>query len=206
MWFHTKKIRRQVCLEPDLYVATRCHAFRSSCDVALASPIEQATAAMRCLGANSPEPRRPAVPGWHVSTQKTSSYNNRTSLTSWAHRGSLSKPRKLVLSSLPSPPPPFFFFADLRPPVSVSKVACLTSLYLLSTCMYHMFRHITFLGYNHMNSRASVFSRLTAIRTHHPISHVSLSEAPSQLRNTVFPSEGLLLSGQGGCSRRPYQG
>ena len=39
MWFHTKKIRRQVCLEPDLYVATRCHAFRSSCDVALASPI-----------------------------------------------------------------------------------------------------------------------------------------------------------------------
>ena len=39
MWFHTKKIRRQVCLEPDLYVATRCHAFRSSCDVALASPM-----------------------------------------------------------------------------------------------------------------------------------------------------------------------
>ena len=41
MWFHTKKIRRQVCLdlEPDLYVATRCHAFRSRCDVALASPI-----------------------------------------------------------------------------------------------------------------------------------------------------------------------
>ena len=38
MWFHTEKIRRQVCLEPDLYVATCCHAFRSSCDVALASP------------------------------------------------------------------------------------------------------------------------------------------------------------------------
>ena len=29
--------------------------------------IEQATVAMRCLGANSPEPRRRAVPGWHVS-------------------------------------------------------------------------------------------------------------------------------------------
>ena len=43
MWFHTKKIRRQVCLEPDLYVATRCHAFRSSCDVALASPMEYRT-------------------------------------------------------------------------------------------------------------------------------------------------------------------
>ena len=39
MLFHAKKIRCQVCLEPDLYVATRCHAFRSSCDVALASPI-----------------------------------------------------------------------------------------------------------------------------------------------------------------------
>ena len=36
---YTKKIRPQVCLEPDLYVATRCHAFRSSCDVGLASPI-----------------------------------------------------------------------------------------------------------------------------------------------------------------------
>ena len=34
-----QKIRRQVCLEPDLYVATRCHAFWSSCDVALASPM-----------------------------------------------------------------------------------------------------------------------------------------------------------------------
>ena len=39
LWFHTEKIRRQVCLEPDLYVATRCHAFRSSSDVALASPM-----------------------------------------------------------------------------------------------------------------------------------------------------------------------
>ena len=46
-------------------------------------------------------------------------------------------------------------FADSRP--LVSKVACLISLYLLSTCMYHTFSHITFLGYNHMHSRASVF-------------------------------------------------
>ena len=77
---------------------------------------------------------------------------NRTSLTSRAHRGSLFKRRELVLSSLPNPPP--FFFADSRPPVS--KVACLISLYLLSTCMYHTFSHITFLDYNLMNSRASV--------------------------------------------------
>ena len=76
---------------------------------------------------------------------------NRMSLTSQAHRGPLSKRRELVLSSLPTPPP---CFADSRPPVS--KVACLISLYLLSTCKYHTFSHTTFLGYNHMKSRASV--------------------------------------------------
>ena len=38
--------------------------------------IEQATVVMQCLGDNSPEPRRRAVPGWHVSAQKTSSYCN----------------------------------------------------------------------------------------------------------------------------------
>ena len=72
-----------------------------------------------------------------------------------AHRGSLSKRRELVLSSLPTPPPTPHpvFFADSRPPIS--EVACLNSLYLLSTCLYHTFSHI-FLGYNHMNSRASV--------------------------------------------------
>ena len=53
----------------------------------------------------------------------------------------------------PSCPPSLF--ADSRPPVS--EVACLISLYLLSTCMYHTFSHITFLGYSYMHSRASVF-------------------------------------------------
>ena len=77
---------------------------------------------------------------------------NCPTMTSWAHRGSLSKRRELVLSSLPTQPSPVF--ADSRPPVS--NVTCLISLYLLSTCMYHTFSHITFLGYNHMNSRASV--------------------------------------------------
>ena len=78
---------------------------------------------------------------------------NRTFPTSRANRGSLSKRRELVLSSLPTRPPSPVF-AGSRPPVS--NVACLVSLYLLSTCMYHSFSHITFLGYNHMNSRASV--------------------------------------------------
>ena len=126
--------------------------------------IEQATVAMRCHGANSPEPRRRAVPRSDTSALRAANtsalraadqqLHNRTSLTSWAHRGSLSKRREFVLSSLPTPPPPPLF-ADSRPPVS--KVACLISLYLLSTCMHHMFSHITFLGYNRMRSRASVF-------------------------------------------------
>ena len=38
--------------------------------------IEQAIVAMRRLRANSPEPRKRAVREWHVSTQKTGSYNN----------------------------------------------------------------------------------------------------------------------------------
>ena len=54
----------------------------------------------------------------------------------------------------PACPPAHPVFADSQPPVS--NVACLISLYLLSTCMCHTFSHITFLGYNHMNFRASV--------------------------------------------------
>ena len=78
--------------------------------------IEQATVAMRCHGANSPEPRRGAVPGLDTSALCAADTSapraadqqlyNRTSLTSWAHRGSLSRRREPVLSSL-SPPPPF---------------------------------------------------------------------------------------------------
>ena len=76
---------------------------------------------------------------------------NRTSLTSRLIVGPCPSEESLCC---PACPPPPLFFADSRPPVS--KVACLISLHLLSTCMYHMFSHITFLGYNHMNSRASV--------------------------------------------------
>ena len=125
----------------------------------------QATITMRCLGANSPDSRIRAVHGSDTSALRIADTSalriedqhlqNRTSLTSWAHCGSLSKQRELVLSSLPNPPPPLIPSADSRP--SVYKVACLISLYLLSTCMYHTFSRITFLGYNHMHSRASVF-------------------------------------------------
>ena len=64
--------------------------------------IEQATVAMQCHGANSPEPRRRAVPGSDTSALRAADQQlyNSTSLTTWAHRRSLSKRRELVLSSL----------------------------------------------------------------------------------------------------------
>ena len=65
--------------------------------------IEQATVAMQCHGANSPEPLRRAVPGSDTSALRAADQQlyNRTSLTSWGHCGSLSKRRELVLSSHP---------------------------------------------------------------------------------------------------------
>ena len=77
---------------------------------------------------------------------------NRTFPTSRAHRGSCPSEESWCCPACPPALP--CFSPSLGPPVS--NVACLISVYLLSTCMYHMFSHITFLGYNHMNSRASV--------------------------------------------------
>ena len=126
--------------------------------------------------------------------------NNCLYLTSRDHRGSLSKRRELVLSSLPTRPP---FFRRFSAPVS--KVVCLISLYLLSTCMYHTFSHITFLGYNHMNSRASVF--LDSLLSEHIIRyHMCLWGGSFQVTAHGFPPKGLLLSGKRDCSRRPHQG
>ena len=125
---------------------------------------------------------------------------NRMYLTSRAHRGSLSKQRELVLSSLTPPPP---FFADSRPR-SLKVVSHFLVFALQLYVSYVQSHHFPLLQPHELQSIR--FSRLTAIRTHHPISHVSLGEAPSRLPHTVFPPKGLLLSGQGGCSRRPYQG
>ena len=145
------------------------------------------------------QPRTAQARGAWMTRQHTEDRQlyNRTFPTSRAHRGSLSKRRELVLSSLPtrplfspslgpqsltlrvsfpcicSPPvciicsvtslslatttwtPEHPFFSTHCYPNASSDITCI-SLYLLSTCMYHMFSHITFLGYNHMNSRASV--------------------------------------------------
>ena len=125
---------------------------------------------------------------------------NRTFPTSRAHRGSLSKRRELVLSSLPPPPS----FLQILGPGSIKCVSYFLVFALQRYVSYVRSHHFPWLQPHELQNIR--FSRLTAIRAHHPISHVSLGEAPSWLPHTVFPPEGLLLSGQGGCSRRPYQG
>ena len=102
------------------------------------APTAQNRASARCVNDTSAH-RRPAAIQPNVPDFPGSS---------WV----LVQAKRACAVQLAHPPSPVF--AESRPPVS--NVACLISLYLLSTCMYHMFSHITFLGYNHMNSRASV--------------------------------------------------
>ena len=74
--------------------------------------IEQATVATRCLGANSPEPRRRAVTEWHVITQKTSSY---ITVCTWLP-GLIVGPCPSEESlCCPACSPALPFFADSRP-------------------------------------------------------------------------------------------
>ena len=88
----------------------------------------------------------------HQHTEDWQLYN-RTFPTSQAHRGSLSKRKELVLSSLPTRPP--LFSPSLGPQSLTLRVSfpCICS---PPVCIICSVRHITFLGYNHMNSRASV--------------------------------------------------
>ena len=142
--------------------------------------------------------RRDRVTRHHAEDQQL---YNRMYLTSRAHCGSLSKRRELVLSRLPTRPP---FFADSRPR---SLKLCLISLYLLSICMYHTFSHITFLGYNHMNSRASVF--LDSPLSEHTIRYhmCPWGRLLPGYGTRFFLQRGCCCpAGQGGCSCRPYQG
>ena len=89
----------------------------------------------------------------------------------------------------------------------IGTTACVSHFLVFALHLYVSYvqsHHFPWLQPHELQSIRS--SRLSAIRTHHPKSHVSLGEAHSRLPHTVFPPKGLLLSGQGGCSRRPYQG
>ena len=69
--------------------------------------IEQATVAMRCLGANSLEPRRRVVQKWYVSVQKTSSYITARLWLPGLIVGPCPREESLCCPACP-PPPPFF--------------------------------------------------------------------------------------------------
>ena len=164
--------------------------------------IEQAIVAMRRLGANSPEPRKRAVREWHVSTQKTGSYITECSRLPGLIVGPC--PSKESLCCPACPPPPLQSFSQILGPRSIKCMSYFLVFALQRYVSYIRSHHFPWLQPHELQNIR--FSRLTAIRAHHPRSHVSLGEAPSRLPHTVFPPEGLLLSGQGGCSRRPYQG
>ena len=156
---------------------------------------------MRCLGAKSPEPRGRAVPKWHVSAQKTSSYITARPWLPGLIVGLCPSEESLCCPAC-SPPPPFF--SPILGPRCLKLRVSFPCICSPPVCIIHS---VTSLSLPQPHELQTIrFSRLTAILTHHPILHVSLGEAPSRLPYTVFPPEGLLLSGQGGCSRRPYQG
>ena len=104
-------------------------------------------------------------------------------LTSRAHRRSLSKRRDLVLSSLPSNPPP----PPLSPILGPRYLKLRVSLFLVFAfhlnVSYVQSHHFPWLQPHALQSIR--FSRITAIRTH-PMTHLSLEEAPSRLQHTVF--------------------
>ena len=146
--------------------------------------------------------RASAVRERHVSTQKTGSYITERSRLPGLIVGPCPSEESLCCPACPPPPPPSF--SQILGPRSLKCVS-----YFL---VFALQLYVSYVGSHHFpwqqphELQSIRFSRLTAIRAHHPISHVSLGEAPSRLTLTVFPPEGLLLSGQGGCSRRPYQG
>ena len=157
---------------------------------------------MRRLGANSPEPRKRAVREGHVRTQKTGSYITEHFRLSGLIVGPCPSEEILCCPAYPPPPPPSF--SQILGPRSLKCVSYFLEFALQRYVSYLRSHHFPWLQPHELQSIR--FSRLTAIRAHHPISHVYLGEAPSRLLHTDFPPEGLLLSGQGGCSRRPYQG
>ena len=102
--------------------------------------IEQATIATRCLGTNSPEPRRRAVTEWHVITQKTSSYITVCTWLPGLIVGPCPSKESLCCPACP-PPPPFFcrfsawslklcvsFRCICSPPVCIIRSVTLLSL------------------------------------------------------------------------------
>ena len=93
----------------------------------------------------------------------------------------------------PACPPPLFFLR-LSAPGLQSCVSHFLVFALHLYVSYFQSHHFPWLQPHALQSIR--FSRLTAIRTHHPMTHVSLEEAPSQLWHTVFLQRGCCCQGK----------
>ena len=170
-----------------------------------------------------------AVIGWRVSAQTTSSYITARPWLPGLIVGPCPSEESLCCpAQLPTRPP--LFSPSLGPqslrlrvlfPCICSPPVCIIPFFVkkffenADVSPFGFFRAVLYVSYiqsHHFpwlqpHELQSIRSfQITAIRTHHPISHVSLEEAHSRLPHTGFPPKGLLLSRQGGCSHRPYQG
>ena len=126
---------------------------------------------------------------------------NRKSLTSRAHRGSLSKRRELVLSSLPTPSP---FFSPILGPRSLKLRVSFPCICSPPVCIIRSVTSLS-LATTIWSPEHPFFSTHCYPNTSSDVTCV-LGESSFPVTTHGFFPEGLLLSGQGGCLRRPYQG
>ena len=106
--------------------------------------------------------------------------------------------RELVLPSLPTRPHPLF--SPILVPRSLKLRVSFPCICSPPVCIIHSVTSLS-LATTTCTAEHPFFSTHCYPNTYHPMTH----EAPFRLQHTVFPPEGLLLSGQGGCSHRPHQ-
>ena len=138
--------------------------------------IEQETVAMRCQGANSPEPHRRGVPESDTSALRATDQqlHNRTSLTSWAHHGSFVQVKRYCAVQLAHPPHPLF--ADSWPPVSKLLVS-FPCIFSPPVCIIRSVTSLS-LATTTCTSEHPFFSNHCYPNTSNNMTHVSLEAAP----------------------------
>ena len=134
--------------------------------------------------------------------QKTSSYITARPWLPGLIVGPCPSEESLCCPACPSLSPPPFFFSPILGPRSLKLRVSFPCIFSPPVCIIRSVTSLS-LATNTWSPEHPFFSTHCYPNTS---SDVSLGEASSRLRHTVFPPEGLLLSGQGGCSRRPYQG
>ena len=125
--------------------------------------IEQATVAMRCHGANSPEPHRHVVPESDTSALRAADQqlHKHTSLASWAHHGSFVQAKRYCAVQLAHPPHP------LSPILGPRSLSCVSHFLVFALHLYVLYvqsHHFPWLQPHALQSIR--FSRISAIRIH----------------------------------------